>query len=359
MSTHFYPLKIKDIRKETPECISIGFEIPEEAEEIFRFTPGQNITLKASINGEEVRRSYSICSIPEEGEFRVAIKKIDKGIFSCHAHSALKPGDVVEVLPPTGRFFTPLNPQNKKNYLAIVAGSGITPVISIAKAIMLKEPQSSFTLLFGNRTRASIIFKEELEALKNRHINRFSIHHFLSRERADADLYNGRINAEKMEAMSGRLFNLNNIDEVFLCGPQEMIFEVKEWLESKGFPSRKIHFEIFLSPGQSVIKQKSVSGSNHFSDARSKVFLKIDGRETEITLGYEDKSILQAALDSGADLPFSCKGGVCATCRAKLLEGNVEMEINYALEEDELEKGYILTCQAHPRSEVVRVSFDD
>lgn len=361
MTTQFYPLKIIDIRKETPDCISLKFEIPEELKPQFQFIPGQNITLKTIINGEELRRSYSICSIPEENEFRIAIKKMDKGLFSSYANTTLKPGDTIEVLPPSGRFFINPDSKNKKNYLAVAAGSGITPIISIIKAVLKSEPESSFTLIYGNKSRLSIIFKEELESLKNKYINRFSLHHFLSREKTDMELYHGRIDASKMETMEGKLFDLNSIDEVFLCGPEEMIFQVKKWMEEKGFPSKNVHFEIFISPGQPVKAEKNdiVVTSVSDTDIQSRVIIKIDGRESEITLGYEDKSILQAALDNGADLPFSCKGGVCATCRAKLLEGKVEMELNYALEDDELEQGYILTCQAHPRTEVVRVSFDD
>lgn len=360
MPTHFHPLKINEIRKETPECISIQFEVPDELRSVYQFLPGQNITLRTMLNGTEIRRSYSICSIPDENELRVAVKLMDKGKFSGFAHTLLKAGDTLEVLPPSGRFYTPLNASNQKHYLALAAGSGITPVISLIKAVLTTEPQSHFTLLYGNKNRSSIIFKDQLDALKNKYINRFSLHHLLSREKTDISLYHGRLGSAKMEEMNGRLFNLEAIDEIFLCGPQEMIFGVSDWLKSKNYPAEKIHFELFISPGQAIGQEvKPTSNQQDTSGQHSLVTIKIDGIETEFPLEYESKSILDAAIDAGADLPYSCKGGVCATCRAKLLEGKVEMDLNYALEDDEIENGYILTCQSHPRTPVVKISFDE
>jgi ring-1,2-phenylacetyl-CoA epoxidase subunit PaaE len=354
--TQFHPLAIKEIRKETPECVSIAFDIPEELREKYRFEPGQNITLKISIGDEEIRRSYSICSSPHENELRVAVKEISGGRFSEHANKNLKKGDIVEVLPPTGKFNPKLNSSNVKNYLAFAAGSGITPVISIIKTTLATEPVSRFTLVYGNRTRGSIIFKEQLEAIKNKNMDRFAIHHVLSREQTDAPVNQGRIDREKCELLSKYLVDINEMDHIFLCGPEEMIFSVREWLLEKGIEKEKIHFELFTVPGE-----KFKPPTQHITStpgAKSRITIKLDGRVIPFDLPYEGQSILDGALERGADLPFACKGGVCATCRAKLLRGEVEMYTNYALEEDELAAGYILTCQSHPRSLEVDIDFD-
>ena len=359
MATHFHALKIKDIRKETPECVSIAFDIPEDLESQYNFTQGQNITLKMKIDGEEIRRSYSICSSPFEKELRVAVKKMQSGKFSSHAISKLRKGDVVDVLPPTGNFYTQLKPLNKKKYLAFAAGSGITPIISIIKTTLETEPTSTFTLVYGNKTRTSIIFKEQLEGLKNRFIQRLTIHHILSREKTDAQINSGRITPEKCEELNRKLIDVNAANEIFLCGPEEMIFNLKDWLQKKGIDKNRIHFELFTVPGQktSATSIQQV-GKKAFAGKTSKVTLKLDGVAYDFDLPFEGDPILDAALKQGADLPFACKGGVCATCRAKLIEGEVEMEVNYALERDELEAGFILTCQSHPRSEKVVVDFD-
>ncbi len=359
MATHFHKLRIKDIRNETPECVSIAFHIPEELKKEFEFTQGQNITVKAIINNEEIRRSYSICSSPLQNELRIAVKKISGGKFSLYADS-IKENDALEILPPTGKFYTALNPVNKKNYIAFAAGSGITPVISLIKTTLATEPQSSFTLIYGNKNRSSIIFKEELEGIKNRYINRFALHHILSREQTDAAINHGRINKEKCDELNEKLININEMDEFFICGPEQMIFSVKDWLEKKEIDKKKIHFELFTVPGErSEIKNpKSDNQRRKIVDKISNVTINQDGIAFSFELGYDDESILNAALKQGADLPFACKGGVCSTCRAKLIEGKVDMEQNYALEPDELENGFILTCQSHPRSEKVIIDFD-
>lgn len=361
MATHFHTLTIADVRKETPECISVSFRVPETLQEAFDYKQGQNITLRTMLNGEEVRRSYSICSSPFDNELRVAIKAVEAGIFSSWANNQLKKGDVMEVLPPTGRFFTELNPTHKKQYLAIAAGSGITPILSIIKTTLATEPQSRFTLIYGNRNRASIIFKEQLEAIKNRYMDRFTLHHILSREKTDAAVNHGRIDAAKCTQLE-KLVDMAHADEIFICGPETMIFSVKDWLEEKGVDKRRIHFELFSSPGAVGPKSGVGTLASHVSrltsDKASKVTVKLDGIAFDFELRYDGQPILDAALQQGADLPFACKGGVCATCRAKLVEGEVEMDINYALEPEEMEQGYILTCQSHPRTEKVVVDFD-
>lgn len=357
MSLHFHPLQVAGIRKETSDCVSIAFTIPEELTDTFRYKQGQYITLRTSINGEDVRRSYSICSSPLDNELRVAVKKVEHGVFSTYANETLKKGDTLDVMPPLGKFFTELNPSQEKTYAGFAAGSGITPLLSIIKTTLRTEPNSSFTLVYGNRNRHSIIFKEELEALKNLYMDRFRVIHILSREKTDAPVNFGRIDKNKCLTLCEKTIDAKNTDAFFLCGPEEMIFSVKETLEEKGVDPKKIHFELFTTPGS---KQTATATSHNASgnEVKSKVTIKLDGIAFDFDLGFESESILDAALKNGADLPYACKGGVCCTCRAKLLEGEVDMDVNYGLEPDEIEQGFILTCQSHPRTEKVVVDFD-
>ena len=357
MAVHFHPLKVKQVKKETADCVSLLFDVPAALQPAFAFEHGQNITIKKNIDGEEVRRSYSICAAPFENELKVAVKKVDGGKFSSFANEQLKAGDELEVLPPTGRFNTRLSKSNGKQYIAFVAGSGITPVISIIKTTLAVEPNSQFTLIFGNRSRASIIFFEELEGIKNKYLQRFNFINVLSREKTDAPLNFGRINEEKLTALS-KLIQYQAVDEFFICGPEEMIFCVKDFLEQKGIDKKKIHFELFTTPGQKkAVSRKLLAVSDE--GPKSKITVKLDGRSFDFDLSFNsDTSILDAALKQGADLPFACKGGVCCTCKAKLLEGEVEMDVNWGLEHEEVEQGYILTCQSHPLTEKVVVDFD-
>jgi ring-1,2-phenylacetyl-CoA epoxidase subunit PaaE len=356
---HFHPLKIREVRRETDECVSIVFDIPSEYRDQFTFKQGQSLTMRTRLNGEEVRRTYSICSSPLDKEWRVAVKKVEGGIFSSHANDQLKPGDTLEVMPPVGKFYTELHPSHTKNYLAFAAGSGITPVLSIIKTTLLTEPNSTFTLLYGNKSRASIIFKEDLEALKNKFIDRLVIHHILSREVTDAPVYHGRLDKEKCELLFSKLIDLETIDECFICGPEEMIFAVKGFLESSGFDKKHIHFELFTPPGQKAYGGKLQNGQPHEKGPTSKIKVKLDGVIFDFDLSQKGDTILDAALKQGADLPFACKGGVCCTCRAKLIQGQVQMEVNYGLEEEEIEAGFILTCQSHPTTPEVFVDFDE
>jgi ring-1,2-phenylacetyl-CoA epoxidase subunit PaaE len=357
MSIHFHPLKIKEVKKETADCISVLFEMPDELKEEFAFRQGQSLTVRTFLNGGEVRRTYSICSSPLDNEWRLGIKKQEGGLFSGFANEKLRTGDVLEVMPPVGNFYTELNPLNKKNYLAFAAGSGITPVASIIKTTLITEPHSTFTLVYGNRSRSSIIFFEELEGVKNKFTDRFNLIHILSRERTDAPVNSGRINLDKLTELN-KLIRYTEMDEFFICGPEEMIFSVKEFLEQKGIEPRKIHFELFTTPGQRV---QAAAGGKRVPGGgpKSKITVKLDGRSFDFDLSMNSEMvILDAALNQGADLPFACKGGVCCTCKARLLEGKVEMDVHWGLEEEEIEKGYILTCQSHPKTERVVVDFD-
>ncbi len=357
MSIHFHPLRIKEVREETPECVSVVFEVPEDLKSNFKFMQGQSLTMRTTLNGEEVRRTYSICSSPLDNEWRVAIKKVSGGLFSSFANEQLKKGDVLEVMSPVGKFYTELNPAHEKHYLAFAAGSGITPVLSLIKTTLASEPNSEFTLVYGNRSRTSIIFFEELEGLKNKYIDRFNLVNILSRERTDAPVNFGRLSVDKLMELN-KLINYNTIDEFFICGPEEMIFCIKGFLEAKDIDKSKIHFELFTIPGE---KRSSIPGQQPTTDSgpKSNITIKIDGRSFAFNLSLtSNATILDAALEQGADLPFACKGGVCCTCKAKLLEGEVEMDVHWGLEEEEIEKGFILTCQSHPKTEKVVVDFD-
>jgi ring-1,2-phenylacetyl-CoA epoxidase subunit PaaE len=356
MSLHFHPLTVKEVRKETTDCVSVVFDIPDSLKALFAFQPGQNITIKKNIAGNEVRRSYSICAAPFDNELRVAVKKVETGLFSSYANTTLKAGEVLEVLPPTGKFNTPLDATNKKNYLAFAAGSGITPIISLIKTTLKTEPGSSFTLVYGNKKRSSIIFFEELEALKNKYISRFTFINVLSREKTDTPINFGRIDTAKLNELAA-LIDYSHTDEFFICGPEEMIFCVKEYLENKGIDKKKIHFELFTS--STPAKKRSADNNTASTGSKSTVTIKADGRSFDVNIAFNsDDSILDAALQQGADLPYACKGGMCCTCKAKLLEGEVDMDVSWGLEHHEVEQGYILTCQSHPKTEKVVVDFD-
>ena len=358
MATQFHPLRISKIIRETPECVSLVFEIPENLKESFQYREGQNITIKSNLEGQEIRRSYSICAAPHEQTLKVAVKKVDHGLFSTFANEKLKEGDQLEVMAPTGRFNAHLSGSESPSYLAIAAGSGITPVISIIKHSLKTQPACDFTLVFGNRNRGSIIFFDELQALKDKYLGRLNLINILSRERMDTDIHYGRIDGEKLAALSD-ILPYRNFKAVYLCGPEKMIFEASEFLEKQGLKKDSIHFELFTAPGQvSAQKAATVEVTETNQGPISKVEITLDGRTFQMELPYHGKSILDAALQHGADLPFACKGGVCSTCRAKVTEGEVDMDVNYALEEEEVEKGFILTCQGHPRSSHVKIDFD-
>lgn len=355
-SPSFHPLTIRECRRETADTVSIAFDVPADLADRFRFVQGQYLTLKARIGDEEIRRSYSICSGVGEGELRVAVKKVDGGLFSTHANQSLAPGSVLEVMTPMGRFHTPVDPNAARTYVAFAAGSGITPVMSILKTVLAQEPKSRFVLVYGNRTVSSIIFREELEDLKNRYIGRLVIHHVLSREPEEAGLLGGRIGAALVRELCAGPLKAEDIDAAFLCGPQPMVEEVRDALAACGTLPANIHVELFGTTTAARPTVKKVA-ADHPTDAATIAILQ-DGKRKEFTLPYDGDSILEAAHRHGADLPYSCKSGVCCTCRAKVREGKVEMAENYSLEPWEIEAGYVLTCQSRPLTERVVIDFD-
>lgn len=355
----FYDLKVIDIREETNDCKSVAFEVPEQFKEQFNFIQGQYFTLKTTINNEEVRRSYSLCSSPLDNEWRVAIKKIPGGKFSTFANEELKKGDILAVLPPNGHFYTELKKDNDKHYVVFAAGSGITPIMSIMKTVLKTEPNSSVTLVYGNKNTKSIIFHEEIEQLKNKYMTRFNVYYLLSRERLEEPILNGRINSEKCENLFSKVIDVTSGNEFFICGPESMIFSVADVLKHKGVDEKKIHFELFTSPDGKLGQDKKRIVPKEDQGKVCKVSVMSDGRTFIFDLPYGEKNLLDAAMEQGADLPYACKGGVCCTCKARVLEGEVEMDVNYGLVQEEVNAGFILTCQAYPKSEKVSINFDD
>jgi ring-1,2-phenylacetyl-CoA epoxidase subunit PaaE len=356
----FHRLTVTEVQRETDDAVCVRFEVPEALRETFAFVQGQYLTLRHDIGGEDVRRSYSICSGVDDGELRVAIKHVEGGRFSTFANGELQAGDILEVMPPEGRFNSELKPEQDKNYLCIAAGSGITPVLSIVKSILSREPNSHVTLLYGNQRVASIMFRDELERLKNRYMARFQLIHVLSRENREVDILNGRIDNRKGAALCRKLLDLKAVDEFFLCGPEGMISEVSRGLRGAGVDEARIHYELFgasAADAQAVIERHH-ERARRFAGKVSRVTVKADGRETLIELSPDGENILDAALDAGLDLPFACKGGACGTCKARVIKGEVEMDVRHALEDSEIAAGYVLSCQAHPLSDEVLLDFD-
>lgn len=356
MTPKFHTLTITDIRRETPDTVSVAFGIPAELATDYSFQSGQYLTLRATVDGEDIRRSYSLSSAPFEKEWRVAVKQIKDGKFSTFVNEKLEVGQTLEVMTPTGNFHLHSSPTHKKSYVLFAAGSGITPIISITKSILNEEPQSDVTLFYGNKGFASIIFREEIEALKNKYMDRLRVIHILSRESPGNSIQKGRIDAEKIKKLYAAFLANTTIDEVFVCGPEEMIHSVRENLEQHVSDVKNIHFELFTT-GTATKEINTETSSKASIAAHVKVI--IDGDTLEMEMESAGETILDAAFKAGGDLPFACKGGVCCTCKAKILEGTATMDVNYALEPDEVEAGYILTCQAHPTSKTLTVSFDD
>ena len=350
----FNPLRLADIGHLTNSSVTLTFDVPDDLREAYRFVPGQHLTLRTTIDGEEVRRSYSICAPPSSGLLQVAVKTLEGGAFSSHARTGLAVGDELDVMTPAGRFGVPLDPANHKAYAAIVAGSGITPVMSILPAVLETEPHSSFTLVYGNRDSGSVMFVEELADLKDRYPDRLQFVHVLSREPQDAELLTGRIDDAKLEVVLTSLLPPETIDEWLLCGPFELVQQVRATLVDRGVANDAIHLELFHVDGEAPrLARPRTEGT----DAGCQVTVRLDGRTTTFAMPDEG-SVLDATLAVRADAPFACKGGVCGTCRIKVVEGDVEMSRNFALEPSEIADGFALACQSVPTSDRLVVDYD-
>ena len=357
MSAGFHQLRIADVRREIDDAVSLRLEVPDDTREAFRFTPGQHLTLRAEVDGEELRRNYSICVAPHEDELRVAIKQITGGRFSTWANKNLQAGHVVEVMPPHGSFTWAFSPERRATYAGFAGGSGITPILSLMKTALAVEPMSDFVLLYGNRGSNSIMFLEELAALKNRFMDRLQIYHFLEDEDEDVDLFNGRLDSTKVADVLQSLVDPTTLDAAFICGPGAMMDAVEAGLARAGVPSDRILIERF-STGTLSVTQAAAVRELEQKAAGLKVRVKLEGRSRLVTFDAAAGNILDSARAAGLPAPYACKAGVCATCRAKLVRGKVGMAINYGLSEAEVAAGYVLTCQAIPESDDVAVDYD-
>lgn len=360
MSVSFYPLRVCAIEPDTAEAVIVSFDVPAELRPVFGFTQGQYLTLRTTIDGQDVRRSYSICAGVDDAHLRVGVRRVNGGLFSNWIHEHLKVGDTIQVMAPQGRFYVPLDPSAQRHYLAIAGGSGITPILSIMKTALAREPGSRFTLLYANRTLQSTMFKEELEDLKNRYLTRVSLHHVFSGEDTEAPINMGLMNRDKVAAFLRSVVQPAHISEVFVCGPFQMNDEAQAALLAAGVPQERIHIERF---GVALSGNEQVGAAVHQAQAgdaeKAQITVFRDGLKREFSFSKEQPSILDAASAAGLEMPFSCTSGVCGTCRAKCLEGEVRMERNFALEKDEVEAGFVLTCQCRPLTPQVVLSFDE
>jgi ring-1,2-phenylacetyl-CoA epoxidase subunit PaaE len=351
----FHALRVADLKRESADAVSIAFAVPDALRDDYRFAAGQYLTLRARLDGEELRRSYSICAGPDDGELRIAIKRIDGGAFSEWANGSIAVGDVLEVMTPTGRFGVAHAPEAARVHAMFAAGSGITPILSIARGILSREPDASVFLFYGNRSTDGILFREQLEELKDRFMRRLSVFHVLSRERQDVPVLNGRLDGDKVLLLLRHIVPAETVDHAFVCGPGEMIDEIESALLDLGVPPERIHAERFVSALGGVPRRKPAPPDVAAPFAVASLIA--DGRRTEVSVA-EGESVLDAALRAGLDLPYACKGGMCSTCRARVTEGETAMELNFSLEPWELEAGFVLTCQARPTTPRVTVDYD-
>jgi ring-1,2-phenylacetyl-CoA epoxidase subunit PaaE len=355
--SQFYPLSVAGVSKVARDTIAVTFAVPPELKQRFRYQQGQHLTLRTRIGGEDVRRSYSICSAVQDDSLRIAIKRTQGGLFSCWANDSLLPGAVVEVMPPMGHFNVPLAPDNRKHYLAFAAGSGITPILSIIKTTLLSEPHSCFSLFYGNRASSTVIFREELMDLKDIFMERLNLAWVMSREQQDIELFNGRITREKCGQLLRHWIQLDDIDAAFICGPEDMIHGVSEALRENGMPQSGIKVELFAA---SIPKHQAQPRHQPDAGARelTEVTVVMDGNRSSFTMERDRESVLDAGLRHGLDMRYSCKGGVCSTCRCKVIDGKVEMDANYALEDYEIARGFVLSCQSFPQTGKLVIDFD-
>ena len=354
----FHSLTVTDIRRETRDAVVVTLRPSDEDRTVFDFTQGQYLTFRRKFEDEELRRSYSICAGKDEGVLKVGIKRVEGGSFSTWVNENLKVGETLEAMPPMGAFFTQLEPDASRHYLGFAGGSGITPVLSIIKTVLAREPQSRFTLVYANRQISSIMFREELEDLKNLYLGRLSVLHVLESDAQDIDLFTGRIDGEKCAALFRNWIDIKAISTAFICGPEPMMLAIAAALRDHGLRDEQIKFELFGSsqPGRARRKVESAAGADHGATCEATVTL--DGATRTFKFPRHGQSLLEAAIENAMDVPFACKAGVCSTCRAKVLEGEVEMEVNHALEDYEVRQGFVLTCQCYPLSDRVVVSYD-
>jgi ring-1,2-phenylacetyl-CoA epoxidase subunit PaaE len=349
----FHALRVSDVRRETADTVSVAFEVPAQLTADYVFEPGQHLTVRmpSPEDGTEIRRSYSICSGLDDGELRIAVKNVPGGVFGAYACEQLRTGDAMDVMTPIGRFTVALDPAAEHSYLGIAAGSGITPVMSLIRSVLAREPKTRFTLVYGNRGLLSVIFREALEDLKDRYLDRLQVIHVFSREQQGSSLLNGRITGDKIRALGERLLDLASYDDVFICGPEPMTLDVHDLLVALGVDETHVHFELFESTTPTAPRV------HHETGERRHLTYVWNGVKTEVE-AHPDDTVLEAGELAGLDLPYSCRGGVCSTCRAKLLDGAVEMDRNYALEPWETEAGFVLTCQSHPTTDSLTVDYD-
>lgn len=351
----FHRLAIHDLRRETSDAVSMTFAIPSDLTDDYAFAPGQYLTLRTMMDGEEVRRSYSICSGPDDRELRIAVKKVDGGAFSSFALDDLKAGDELDVMTPTGRFGVAHAPETARVHVGFAAGSGITPIISIIRGILAREPNSRFFLFYGNRAASSILFRGALEELKDRFMGRFAVFHVLSQEEQDLPILHGRLDRDKVSVLLRAMVPAAAVDHVFICGPIAMSEEIAATCADLGIAAEHVHVERFVSGLGGKPRPKAVIAPE--APPKAIASLIVDGKRKDVPIA-EGEAILDAALRAGMDLPYACKGGMCSTCRARIVEGETRMDVNYSLEPWELAAGFVLTCQAHPLSDRVVVDYD-
>ncbi len=351
----FHRLAIDDLRRETSDAVSMTFAIPNGLAEDYAFAPGQYLTLRTMMDGEEVRRSYSICSTPDDRELRIAVKRVDGGAFSSYVLDELKSGDELDVMTPTGRFGIAYAPDEARTHVGFAAGSGITPILSIVRGILAREPDSRFFLFYGNRTASGVLFRKALEELKDRFMGRFSLFHVLSQEEQDLPILYGRLDRDKVSVLLRSMVPAAAIDHVFICGPTQMSDEIAATCEAMGVAADRVHVERFVSGLGGKSRPKAVIAPQ--APPKATASLIVDGKRKDVPMA-DGEAILDAALRAGMDLPYACKGGMCSTCRARVVEGETRMDVNYSLERWELEAGFVLTCQAHPLSDRVVVDYD-
>lgn len=351
----FHRLTIREVRRETPDAVSIAFEVPAELRDAFAFEQGQYLTLRTEIDGEDIRRSYSICAGEADSELRVAVKEVAGGAFSTFANRALQPGTMLDVMTPMGRFGATTRAASGGHAVFFACGSGITPVLSIIRTRLARDPDARLTLFYGNRNSGSILFREALDDLKDQHLGRFSVHHILSREAQDIDLLHGRMTPEKIALLVRTLGGVKAIDDIYLCGPEEMITAARAVLEEMGAEPLRIHVELFstgAAPPRAGTRKVAPA-----ADTGIPLTITHDGQSHALTL-HDGETVLEAAERAGLDVPYSCRGGMCCTCRAKVTGGTASMDVNFSLEPWEVEAGYVLTCQCRPTGGALAVDYD-